>query len=150
MKNILLRPAQAEDLEFVRQCASLAYEMYVERIGKPPAPMIADFDACLECQELDIVCVNGEPAGFLVSSSRTDHLFVENVAIHPGHQGQGIGKKLFGLLEQNCRQNGLSSIELYTNEQMTENLVFYPKLGFLETARRSEAGFNRVYFKKDL
>ncbi|NKB52872.1 MAG: GNAT family N-acetyltransferase [Rhizobiaceae bacterium] len=150
MKNILLRPAKTEDLDFVRQCAERAYEIYVERIGKPPAPMIADFWAALTKQHLNIACLDRSPVGFVVSYVRGDHLFVENVAIHPDHQGQGIAKKLFSLLEQRCKLNGLSSIELYTNEKMTENLTFYPNLGFCETDRRREAGFNRVYFRKTL
>ena len=33
---------------------------------------------------------------------------------------------------------------------MTENLDFYPRLGYLETHRISEDGFDRVYFEKDL
>jgi hypothetical protein len=31
---------------------------------------------------------------------------------------------------------------------MTENLSFYPRLGYIEVARRAEHGFNRVFFEK--
>ena len=37
-----------------------------------------------------------------------------------------------------------------TNEKMTENLTLYPRLGYCEVARRTEDGFNRVYFQKTL
>jgi hypothetical protein len=33
---------------------------------------------------------------------------------------------------------------------MTENLSIYPRLGYVEVARRSEDGFNRVFFEKQL
>jgi hypothetical protein len=33
---------------------------------------------------------------------------------------------------------------------MTENLKIYPKLGYTVVGRRTEAGFNRVYFEKTL
>jgi hypothetical protein len=33
---------------------------------------------------------------------------------------------------------------------MTENLDFYPRLGYLETQRVHEDGFDRVYFEKVL
>jgi Ni,Fe-hydrogenase III large subunit len=42
----------------------------------------------------------------------------------------------------------LPSIELYTNAKMTENLAYYPRLGFEETGRRREDGFDRVYFRR--
>jgi len=43
---------------------------------------------------------------------------------------------------------GLSHIELYTNEMMYENRTMYPKLGYVETGRKTQAGFNRVFFSK--
>ena len=33
---------------------------------------------------------------------------------------------------------------------MTENLALYPALGYVETGRRVEDGFSRVYFSKRL
>ena len=150
MIDVQLKPAQEDDLPFVKRCAKLAYEMYVQRIGKPPAPMVADFPVALSQGELELIYADGKSAGFLVSQMREDHLFVENVAVHPDFQNQGIAKTLFVILDQRAAQNRLAAIELYTNEKMTENLAFYPKLGFVETERRSEAGFDRVYFRKTL
>jgi hypothetical protein len=31
---------------------------------------------------------------------------------------------------------------------MTENLAYYPRLGFRETDRREEDGYRRVFFEK--
>ncbi|MEQ9160672.1 MAG: hypothetical protein RLO10_10775 [Roseovarius indicus] len=39
-------------------------------------------------------------------------------------------------------------MQLYTNEKMVANLSIYPHLGYAETDRRTEDGFNRVYFEK--
>jgi hypothetical protein len=33
---------------------------------------------------------------------------------------------------------------------MVENLQLYPRLGFVETERRVEDGYRRVYFRKTL
>ena len=150
MIDVQLEPARREDLPFVTGCAEMSYKIYVQRIGKPPAPMVADFPAALSQGELEVISANGEKAGFLISQMRHGDLYVENVAVHPDFQGRGIAKALFSILEQRAMQNDLSAIELYTNEKMTENLAFYPKLGFAEINRRSEAGFNRVYFRKTL
>ena len=150
MAQMNLRPAEIDDLGFVRACARSAYSLYVERIGKEPAPMVADFASALAQSQLEILQANDRPIGFLVSYSQQDHLFVENVAIDPQHQGHGYGGAVFTLLEARAKARGLAAIELYTNEKMTENLAFYPRLGFNEIDRRTEAGFNRVYFRKNL
>ena len=43
---------------------------------------------------------------------------------------------------------GFAEVRLYTNEAMTENLCFYPSLGYDEAERVVEDGFARVYFRK--
>ena len=45
---------------------------------------------------------------------------------------------------------GLARVTLYTNARMHENLVLYPRLGYVEIDRRREDGFDRVYFEKML
>lgn len=39
-------------------------------------------------------------------------------------------------------------MRLYTNVLMTENLALYGRLGFRETGRVSEKGYERVYMAK--
>jgi hypothetical protein len=41
-------------------------------------------------------------------------------------------------------------VTLYTNEAMVENLRLYRRLGFVETDRRVEDGYRRVFFRKSL
>ncbi len=55
-----------------------------------------------------------------------------------------------GWLEALARQGGAAAVELYTNARMTENLQLYPRLGYAETGRRTEDGFDRVFFRKHL
>jgi hypothetical protein len=44
-----------------------------------------------------------------------------------------------------ARRRRLLAIRLYTNAVMTENLSMYAHMGFVETHRAVEKGFNRVY-----
>jgi ribosomal protein S18 acetylase RimI-like enzyme len=145
-----IRKATAGDLAWVEKVAKAAYEIYVERIGKKPAPMIADFESQIAAGRMDVWQEGAQVAGFIVHYPREDHLHIENVAVHPACAGQGIGGKLIALAEENAREKGFSAVELYTNEKMTENLSFYPHLGYRETGRREEAGFSRIYFRKEL
>ena len=41
----------------------------------------------------------------------------------------------------------MPAIRLYTNAAMTENLSMYAHMGFVETHRAIEKGFNRVYLR---
>ncbi len=50
--------------------------------------------------------------------------------------------------EEHARTEGLAEVVLYTNERMTENLRFYPALGFTETGRGVQDGFARVFYRK--
>lgn len=148
--NFSMRRADTNDLPFVRYCAEQAYQIYVPRIGKTPAPMVADFAANLAKGHLDILVSDQKNAGFAVTYARDDHLFIENIALLSKFQGQGIARQLFRELEHQANQKGLAALELYTNEKMTENLQLYPHLGFVEIDHREEEGFKRVYFRKEL
>lgn len=149
-ETIELRRAVSTDLEEVRACAQVAYGKYIERIGKAPAPMSADFARQIE-QGLVYVATRARRfAGYVAFFPEGDHLHLDAVAVLPEHAGKGVGKALIGFVEQAARQAGLKAVELYTNEAMTENLSMYPKLGYEETHRRRQAGYNRVFFRKPL
>ena len=137
-----LRPAEAGDVAAIADCARAAYARYVSRIGREPAPMVADFSA--------LVAAGEDVAGFIVIRPGPGHLFIENVAVHPDRQGQGLGHRLMVFGEAAARERGLPALELYTNAKMTENFPFYSGLGFVETERRHEDGFDRVYMRKRL
>ena len=146
-----LRRAELKDLCAIRACALDAYTKYVGRIGKEPAPMVADFEALVQ-RRVVFVAVDKDEAvmGFIVFYPRGDHLHLENVAVLTAHQGKGVGKALIGFCETEARNCGHGAVELYTNAKMTENLRLYPRLGYAEVDRREEDGFNRVYFRKPI
>ena len=72
------------------------------------------------------------------------------MAVDPARRGQGIGGALIAFVEAEARRAGLVAVELYTNGMMRENLEMYPALGYRETGRRTEDGFERVYFRKEV
>ena len=145
-----IRPANSSDLASVKACAEQAYMLYVQRMGKKPAPMVADFDAQIASEQVYVIDVEGDLAGFIVLYPRQGHLHVENVAVLPSRQGLGLGRALLSFVETEAVRRGLQTIELYTNVKMTENLEFYPRLGYREVDRREEDGFSRVFFRKHL
>ncbi|MEN0041442.1 MAG: GNAT family N-acetyltransferase [Pseudomonadota bacterium] len=149
MSKPRLRAAKSADLPFVENCARAAYAPYVPRIGREPAPMVADFAVHLANGELCIVEA-GDPVGYSVHRIEGDALFIENIAIMPDLQGSGVGRAIFDLLEAEAREAGASQLRLYTNVMMAEALAFYERLGFFVTDKRIEDGFHRVYLAKNV
>ncbi len=147
-----IRKAGPGDLDAVRRIARAAYAPYVARIGREPAPMVADFAASIAAGELWVARgVAGAPvAGFVVAYPRSDHWHLENVAVEPSAQGTGLGGALIAHVETMARAAGARAVELYTNAQMTGNLSLYPRLGYAETGRAMEDGFDRVFYRKEL
>jgi N-acetylglutamate synthase-like GNAT family acetyltransferase len=124
--------------------------MYVERIGRRPAPMDADYAALIGAGRVTVAERDGRVTGILVLVPEEDHLLVENVAVDPAAQGSGLGRRLMAHAEEHARILGLAELRLYTNEKMVENLAWYPRLSYTETERRVDSGFARVFFVKTL
>jgi ribosomal protein S18 acetylase RimI-like enzyme len=125
-----------------------AYSPYVERIGKPPAPMLDDYDELIARGVVTVAELAGSVVGLIVMWDESDHVYVDNVATDPSVRRAGIGWALLSCADRRAGERGLSEVRLYTNAAMTENLGYYERLGFVETHRGHEAGFDRVYFTK--
>src|SRR5689334_12917207 len=92
----------------------------------------------------------GEIIGVVVTGPAEEGFLLDNVAVHPGHQGRGLGKALLDHAEAEAHDAGADSIYLYTHEQMTENQAIYTRLGYVEYERRAQHGFARVFMRKPL
>ena len=112
--------------------------------------MIADFRSAIEAGQVHVLAGDGFIKGFVVFHPRDDHIHLENVAVSPDLQGQDIGRRLIAFAEHFARDSGFGAVELYTNEKMTENLIFYPQIGYEEIGRGEQDGFSRVFFRKEL
>jgi ribosomal protein S18 acetylase RimI-like enzyme len=147
---IIVRPADDADVCTLSTIAAAAYQRYVPRIGRAPAPMSADYAAAVRRGQAWVAVENGQLAGFVILIPHPGYLLLENVAVLPAAQGRGIGARLMALAEEQAGSLRLSEIRLYTNEAMTENLAYYPRHGYSETHRGEQDGFRRVFFSKRL
>lgn len=127
-----------------------AYARYVDRIGRPPAPMVADYVAAVrDCESWVAEDVTGL-AGMLVLRPASDYLLLDNIAVRTDRQGQGIGALLLAKTEERARALAVPQIRLYTNVAMTENIDYYQRHGFVLTHVASEDGYERAYFTRHL
>jgi ribosomal protein S18 acetylase RimI-like enzyme len=143
----LIRKATAQDIARIGAIARAAYAKYVPRIGREPAPMVADFAAEVAAGHVVVVGTAGAVEGYIIAWPETDAYFIDNIAIDPARQGEGLGRQLMDHAVGEARRRRLPAIRLYTNAAMTENLSMYAHMGFVETHRAIEKGFNRVYMR---
>jgi ribosomal protein S18 acetylase RimI-like enzyme len=145
-----IRQARTDDVAAIAELVEAAYFPYLERIGRAPAPVVADYPRLVAAGDVWVGSSDGRVVGVLVIRPVGTTLELENVAVEPGHQGRGCGRELIAFAERHAQELGLESVSLYTNEAMVENLRLYPRLGYVETDRRLEDGYRRVFFRKSL
>jgi GNAT superfamily N-acetyltransferase len=143
-----IRPAGIADLDAMTRIVAEAYTKYIERIGKPPGPMLDDYAVHIRNHAAWVIECDGAVAGLIVLLPEADHLLLDNVAVDPARHGRGVGKALMQFAEQEASRRGYSELRLYTHQMMTENLAMYPALGWQETGRGEQAGYQRVFFRK--
>jgi ribosomal protein S18 acetylase RimI-like enzyme len=143
-----IRRANIDDAPAISSCVMAAYAPYVIRVGKPPAPALEDYSQVVSRHDVFVLTVEEKIAGVLVLIKQERNLLLDNVAVHPDYQSRGFGRRLITFAEEKAKSARFDLITLYTNEQMTENIELYKKLGFVETERRVEQGYRRVYMQK--
>jgi predicted N-acetyltransferase YhbS len=95
-----------------------------------------------------------EETGFLATSEgrivgcvfvveREHDCYIGKLAVGLEVQGQGIGKKLVGAVEDFAMARGKAALELQTRIELTANHAAFARLGFRETARTAHVGYDR-------
>src|ERR1051326_1967093 len=145
----VIRLARPEDRATGEAIVRDAYSIYIPRIGKPPGPMLDDYNVLIADGAVSVLEENdGFIAAIIVLLPETDHLLPDNIAVRPERQGQGLGRQLIAFAEAEARRLGHAELRLYTHEMMTENIAFYTRLRFVENRRRGRGGLERGLIKK--
>ncbi|MFD3620182.1 GNAT family N-acetyltransferase [Streptomyces sp. NPDC058676] len=148
MTNEEIRPATTADVPAVKAVTDAAYHHYIERIGRVPRPMEADHAANVAERK---VFVTGEPViGLVVIEAYEDHLYLDNIAVHPDAHGRGVGGRLLRFVEARARALRLPEVRLYTHAMMWENQKIYPKYGYEVVEQRVDGPYDRVHYRKRL
>jgi ribosomal protein S18 acetylase RimI-like enzyme len=147
----LIRSATADDAARIGAIAHAAFAKYVPRIGREPSPMVADFDAEIAAHRIVVIETAGKVSGYMIAWPEADAYLIDNIAVDPACQGEGLGRRLMEYAAAEANRLRLRALRLYTNVLMIENLSMYAHLGFVETHRATTAkGFNVVYMRRSL
>lgn len=145
-----IRIAVEDDRQAILECVDDAYRKYIDRIGKKPAPMLANYSELISKSLVYVATDKEQLKGLIVLILKENYLLIENVAVYNIFQGEGIGRRLIEFAFMLGKEAGLQEVRLYTNELMNENLLYYPKFGFIVLNRSIEDGYRRVYMSKSL
>ena len=142
------RRAGVADAGAVADLTRAAYAPWVPVIGREPLPMSVDYREAVQAHRIDLLHQDGALVALIEMVPEIDHLWIENVAVAPGHQGRGLGRVLIAHAEAVALALGTPDLRLLTNAAFAANLRFYLNLGFAEDRREPFRGGMTVYFRK--
>jgi GNAT superfamily N-acetyltransferase len=137
-QDYAIRRANIRDAERLGACMGAAYAHYADRIRDMPSVS----DNCAEEIEKYLVWVAeadseivADIVGALILIPSDGFMLLANVAVRPGQQGSGLGKRLMNLAESEATGRGFAEMRLNTHVDMPENINLYTRNGWSEIGR---------------
>lgn len=129
-ERLRIERAGPPDAGPVRRLVRDAYARWVPVIGREPLPVQVDYHQAIRAHDIDLLRAGEALVGLIETILRVDHVFIENIAVDPAHQGRGHGRRLLRHADQLARQAGLGELRLQTNQAFAANIDFYRRGGF--------------------
>ena len=89
-----IRPATPADAPAIAALVDRAYERYLPRMDRTPAPMLDDYDKLVADGVVTVFEDGGRVCGVLVAWVDGDSFYVDNLAVDPDVHGRGVGRTL--------------------------------------------------------
>ena len=147
---ITTRPATPSDVAAITDLVRRAYAMYLPRMEREPAPINADYASLVADGKVAVAVDEDEVHGAIVRWFVDGDMYVDNIAVDPAAHGRGVGNVLLELAVEEARTSGCGRVWLYTNAVMTENVGYYERRGFVQYDRRTDEGYDRIFFERRL
>jgi GNAT superfamily N-acetyltransferase len=144
------RRATPAEAPAIAALVARAYGPWVPVLGRRPAPMDDEYAAIVAAGHAWLLGEPGAPVALVVLRPAADHLWLDNIAVDPARQGEGLGRALLAFAEAEARRLRLPEIRLLTNQRMASNIALYARHGFVETSRATTDGLARVYMARRL
>ncbi len=145
-----LRIGTKDDVPAIRALVRAAYARWVPIIGREPRPMLADYERSVGLHRFDLLERDSRLVALIETEPREDHYWIENVAVLPEMQGQGLGRLLLAHAEGLARAAHHTEIRLLTNGLMASNRALYRSVGYVETLEEPFMDSTAVYLSKKL
>ena len=139
-------PADFTDWEQVRALILAAFASMDGRINPPSSALrltAQSMKADAEKGALLLAERGGDLVGCVFAQTKGDALYLGKLAVRPGLQGAGIGRKLVDAARAEARRLGLGMLELQTRVELIENHATFARMGFVKTGETAHDGFDR-------
>ena len=139
------RIGPSDDLAAILSLIRAAFAGMEGRID-PPSSMhaLTEGDIALQAVEGEVWAIGDPPVACVFLTPRPASLYLGKLAVRPGRQGQGLGRRLVGVAEGRARAMGLRMLELSTRVELVENHAAFRAMGFAQTGSASHPGFDRI------
>lgn len=97
-------------------------------------------------ETLFLAVESGQLIGCAFAKVKPDCVYVGKLAVNPGRQGQGIGRRLMQAVERFAEQTGQPVLELETRIELVENHQTFAAFGFVRTAEHAHEGYARTTY----
>jgi N-acetylglutamate synthase-like GNAT family acetyltransferase len=145
MIKCILRRAEPQDAPAIANCFDAAYRRY-----SPTARgslTVAYYAETIALYQVWVALYKGQIIGGLVLIPKEDHMLLANIAVHPYHQGKGVGRALLELAEAEALDQDYRELRLHINKTMNENRALYKRSGWTEIPN-GEQPSHRLSMKK--
>ena len=139
--DVRIRPARPDEAATVKAIITDAFlDLYRGRNHPDPRPTMITYENQIARGEVWMIetpatAPDSRTIGVLIVETHSENLRIDIIAIRPGFQHRGFGRRAFAFVEAQARKIGVGEIWLYTNSMIDRNLGFYRRLGFSETGR---------------
>jgi GNAT superfamily N-acetyltransferase len=155
---LTLRPTTAKEIPLITELSKETFDDDSMKFspdhepGGPEGYDSAEFHRkALKSKVFLSICWDDEVIGALFYEKQKDnHFHLNRIFIHPKHQHQGYGKKVFELMEG--REPEAVSWSLDTPEWAVKNHYFYSNLGYVKEKEYAIEGFDSKlwFFRKPM
>ena len=131
--GLTLRNASQDDKEFAFQAKRAAFREYVEQVwGWDEDAQRRLHDRRFRAQDFRVISLDANDVGTMSVAIEPDSVYVNQIYVLPGHQGQGIGRRCMLLVLKAAGKLGLP-VKLRVLKVNLRAAAFYERLGFTIT-----------------
>lgn len=150
-KNFIIRRYRESDHAVLKEITVLAFDgVSIDQNIEKKYGVIAgkdwrfrkgrhvDWNIATHAAGIFVAEVEGQPVGFIAARPDWETRIgaIPDMAVHPAHQGKGIGTALLKTALEYLSAQGMEYVRIETLEQNTVAQKLYPRMGFQEIARQ--------------
>ncbi|RZT26956.1 acetyltransferase (GNAT) family protein [Kribbella sp. VKM Ac-2569] len=132
-----IRTAQRDELPALQELEVAAGVLFrnigMTDVAEHPPPALEIFEQSWEAGQLWVSVDDADkPTGFVFVKLVDGGVHIEQVSVHPDHQGHGIGRQLIEYIGTWAAEQGFPVLTLSTFRSVPWNAPYYARLGFTE------------------